>query len=472
MHDDDAALLAAWRASVDTEGAPFTVPGHKGRAGTVWPTLGRLLDSDSPMYGGLAPIKDAAALLSAAERRGAALWTADWCRYSTGGSTHVNQVAALAVARPGDTVVVSRNAHRSTLSGLILAGLEPVWLPTDVDPRFGLPAGVSRRSLEAVLDATPDATALFLVEPSYIGTTSRLAELVELAHGRGLPVVVDQAWGAHLGFHPAYPNHALQAGADVMIMSAHKMLPSYSQGSIIAARTARVADARLERAFEVSNTTSPAGSILASIDAARAVLGSPLGHDLLDRLVDVVAHARERLHAGGIVTLRPSDFEPGRFDPAKLVLVLDSGDGLEIERALIAAGAPVEQADRDTIVAIATMVDDDTTVDRLVDAVLGAHTRAHGRRATTSVWAAPVPPRAMSPRTAFFAAHDVVSAADAIGRASAELIAPYPPGIPVVVPGEIITAEVLAALEAAAASGVPIAYARDPALKSYEVVIE
>src|SRR6478609_3373278 len=166
MRDDDAALLAAWRASVESEGAPFTVPGHKRRAGAVWPTLGRLLASDSPMYGGLAPIKDAAALLSDAERAGAALWTADWCRYSTGGSTHVNQVAALAVARPGDTVVVSRNAHRSTLSGLILAGLEPVWLPTEIDPRFGLPAGVSPAALETVLDATPDATALFLVEPS------------------------------------------------------------------------------------------------------------------------------------------------------------------------------------------------------------------------------------------------------------------------------------------------------------------
>lgn len=472
MRDEDAALLAAWRASVDAVGAPFTVPGHKRRAGDIWPTLGRLLDSDSPMHGGLAPIKDGAALLSAAEQAGAELWAADWCRYSTGGSTHVNQVATLAVARPGDSVVVSRNAHRSTLSGLILAGLEPVWLPTEIDPRFGLPAGVSPAALTRVLDATPDAKALFLVEPSYIGTLSPLAELVELAHEHNLTVVVDQAWGAHLGFHPAYPKHALQAGADVMIMSAHKTLPSYSQGSIIAARTTRVAEARLERAFEVSNTTSPAGSILASVDAARAVLGSQLGHDLLERLAGIVEVARDRLHVGGIVTPRPSDFEPGRFDPAKLVLVLDSADGLDIERALIASGVPVEQADRDTIVAIVTMVDDESTVDQLVHAVLSAHTGAAGRRATTSVWAAPVPPRAMSPRAAFFAEHENVRAAAAIGRASAELIAPYPPGIPVVVPGEIITAEVLAALEAAAASGVRIAYARDPALQSYEVVVE
>lgn len=472
VHDDDAALLAAWRACVEGDGAPFTIPGHKRRAGSVWPELGRLLGSDVPMFGGLAPIKDATALLSAAERAGAALWTADWCRYSTGGSTHVNQVAALAVGRPGDIVVVSRNAHRSTLSGLILAGLEPVWLPTDIDPRFGLPSGVSCESLEAVLDANPGASALFLVEPSYVGTLSRLAELVGLAHDRGLTVVVDQAWGAHLGFHPAYPDHALQAGADVMIMSAHKTLPSYSQGAIVAARTARVSEARLERAFEVSNTTSPAGSILASIDAARAVLGAPLGPELLDRLTGIVDRARDRLQAAGIRTPRPADFEPGRFDPAKLVLVLDTADGLAIEQALIAAGVPVEQADRDTIIAIVTMVDDHSTVNRLVDVVLAAHAGGAGRRATGSVWSAPVPPRALSPREAFFAAHEAVPAAEAIGRASAELIAPYPPGIPIVVPGEIITADVLAALQAAAASGVRIAYARDPSLRTYEVVIE
>ncbi|HEY2298847.1 MAG TPA: hypothetical protein VGH43_14025 [Jatrophihabitans sp.] len=474
MNDADAPLLAAWQAFVGSGATPFTIPGHKGRAGDVSTTLGRLLSSDVPLFGGLAPIKEAVRVLSAAERLGAQLWTADWCRYSTGGSTHVNQAAALAVGRPGDAVLVTRTAHRSTLSGLILAGLSPVWLPAEVDERFGLPSGLAMPALEETLDAHADAAAVFLVEPSYVGTLSDLPAVIASIHRRDIPVVVDQAWGAHLGFHPGYPPHAIAAGADVMITSAHKTLPAYSQASLIAARTGRVSAARLERAFDVGATTSPAGSILASIDAARAVLASVGGRDLLERLIGLVASARDRLRAAGVTAPGPEDFPAGRFDPAKLVVILERADGVAAERELIAAGLPVEQADRDTIIPIVTMVDDESTLDRLVTtltAAIGRSTSTHNR-VPSAVWTAAAPPIAMTPRDAFFARHEVAPAAEAIGRTSAELIAPYPPGIPLLAPGEIITAAVVEALRAAAASGIRIAYASDPSLKTFEVVIE
>jgi len=474
VRDADAPLLAAWQAFRASGATPFTIPGHKRRGAALSATLGEVLSSDVPLFGGLAPVKHAVRLLSDAERLGAELWSADWCRYSTGGSTHVNQVAALAVGRPGDTVLVARTAHRSTLSGLILAGLRPVWLPTDVDERFGLPSGLSVPALEAALDAHPDAAAVFLVEPSYVGTLSALPQVIEAVHRRELPVVVDQAWGAHLGFAPAYPPHAIAAGADVMIASAHKTLPSYSQAALIAARTERVSAARLDRAFDVGATTSPAGSILASIDAARAVLASPTGRDLLERLVALVARARDRLRAVGLVVPGPEDFAAGRFDPAKLVLILDDADGLAVERDLIAAGLPVEQADRDTLVPIVTMLDDESTLDRLVGEVAESvgRNRSARDRVPSAVWTAAIPPSAMTPREAFFARHEVAPAAEAVGRTSAELIAPYPPGIPLLAPGEVITAAAVEALQAAAAGGTRIAYARDPSLNSFEVVIE
>lgn len=475
MDDADAPLLDAWQRFAASDVAPFTIPGHKRRAGRISPRLGRLLDSDVPLFGGLDTIKDAAGTLAAAERRGAQLWGADWCRYSTGGSTHANQVAALAVGRPGQTVLVARTAHRSTVSGLVLADLRPVWLPSEPDARSSLPTGLSLPALADALAAHPDAAALFCVEPSYVGTVSELSAVVDLAHSRDVAVVIDQAWGAHFGFHPAYPPHALQAGADVLITSAHKALPAYSQAALVLARTGRVAAGRLDRAFDLSATTSPSGAILASIDAARALVGAPLGRELLTRLVELAATARSRLRAVGVGVLDPDDFAPARFDPAKLVVLLDRADGNAIERELIAAGVPVEQADRDMLVPIITMLDDESTIDRLCGVIeRAAQDAADTARptATSSVWTAPIPPSEMSPRAAFFAPHEVVPAQRAVGRVSAEMIAPYPPGIPVLAPGELITETALDVLAEVAAGGARIAYARDASLRTLEVVIE
>jgi lysine decarboxylase len=475
MDDADAPLLAAWRRAVDGDVVPFTIPGHKRRAGTIWPTLGRAVDTDVPLFAGLDTMKRAAGTLTAAEADGAALWGAGWCRYSTGGSTQVNQVAALAIGAPGAPVLVARTAHRSTLSGLILAGLDPIWLPTEVDARFGLPSGLSVPVVEQALRDHPGVVGLICVEPSYVGTLSPLPDIVAAAHAHGVPVVVDQAWAGHFGFHPEYPPHALQVGADLMITSAHKVLPAYSQGAVIAARTERVDAERLDRAFDALGTTSQAGSILASIDASRALLAAPLGRDLLDRLLGVVADARNKLRAAGLDVPGPEDFPPGRFDPAKLVVTLTDADGIAVEDRLIAAGIPLEQADRDTIVAIVTMLDDAATVDRLctalIDAVAGAATPPRPRN-PSSVWTAEIPPAKMSPRAAFFAGHELTTAEDATGRISAELIAPYPPGIPVLAPGEVITPGVITSLRAARDAGLRIAYASDPTLASFRVVIE
>lgn len=473
----DAPLLAAWSRFVAAEPRPFTVPGHKRRGASISAELGELLAGDVPLFGGVGTIKDAATDLGRAEDLGARLWQADWCRYSSGGSTHTNQAVALAVGRPGDTVLVTRTAHRSTLLGITLAGLRPVWLPSDLDERFGLPAGLSAATLRTALDAHPDAVAVFCVEPSYVGTVSDLAALIEVAHARDVPVVVDQAWGAHFGFHPAYPAHALQLGADAMVTSAHKTLPAYSQASLLAARTERLDRDRLERAFEASATTSPSGTILASVDAARAVLAAPLGGQLLDRLAGIAATARERLRRElpGLRAPGPEDFPAGRFDPAKLVLLLAATglSGNELEAGLITAGLPTEQADRDTLIPIVTLLDDESTLGAYCDELIRLAATA-GRQSrpaqASSVWTQAIPPAAATPRAAFFARHETVPGEDAVGRTSAELIAPYPPGIPVLVPGEQITPDTLTALRAAAATGIRIAYAADPSLATFQVV--
>jgi lysine decarboxylase len=470
----DAPLLQAWADFARADVAPFTIPGHKRRTATVSPLLARLLDADVPLYGGADTMKLTAGVLAKAERLGGELWGAPWCRFSTGGSTHANQVMCLAVGRPGDTVLVARNAHRSVVSGLVLAGLRPVWLTPATDPRFGVPAGLSVADVETALEQHPESVAVFLVEPSYLGTFSDVEGIVEVAHRRDVPVVVDQAWAAHLGFTPPYPPSALQRGADAMVMSAHKTLPAFSQASVVLAQLDRLDRDRLERAFEAEHTTSPSAAVLASIDASRALLADDAGPGLLRRTAELVEGARDRLRGAGLVVPGPEDFPPGRFDPAKLVLVLGpSGhSGLQIEQQLLSAGVPVEMADRDTLVALVSMLDDESTVDRLLTVVLANLADGEGPPRPVEAPTYGLPPQRMSPREAFFLPHESVPRQDAVGRVSAELVAPYPPGVPVLVPGEEVTASTLELLDRAVRAGTRIAYAADSTLRHLQVVRE
>lgn len=471
----DAPLLQAFAAATRHGGTPFSVPGHKHRARPLDADLGLAADPDIPLYGGLDTMKLGGGILLKAEVLAARLWQADWCRFSVGGATQANQALLLATGQPGDQIVIARSIHRSVFSGLVLAGLRPAWLPPRTDPASTLPLGPTPDQLAAALEAAPGAVAVWITEPSYLGTVADVGALAAVAHARGVPLLVDQAWGAHLGFHPGYPPHALAAGADAMVISAHKMLPAYSQAALVLAREGYLSPGRLETAFDATSTTSPAGAILASTDGARALLAGR-GPQLLDRLADLVADARRRLTEAcpGLAIPGPGDFPPGRFDPAKLVLGLagTGADGTVVELEAQAARIPLELADRDTIVATVTVADTPATVGRLTDVLARAIAQGSGapRPAATAVSWTLTPQLVTDPRTAFFAPWITVPADGAPGQVSAELIAAYPPGVPIVGPGELITADLVAALHRQAAEGSRIAYAADPSLRTFRVL--
>lgn len=466
---DDAPLLDAWLTATDRAETgrlmPMIPPGHKQRRDLV----GQVVAGDVPLLGGLGTMKDSDVIRMEAEARAARLWGADWCRFSVGGSTHGNQALALAVGSPGQEVVVTRILHRSLLLGLVLAGLRPVWVRPEVDPASGLPAAVAADTVRAALTSHPGTCAVFLGDPSYVGTIGNLADHAVAAHEAGVPLIVDAAWAAHLGFHPDLPPHAIAAGADAMVTSAHKMLPACTQGAIVLARTEGLDAARLERAFEATHTTGPAGSIMASIDAARALLAQD-GKDLCRRLLRGVTAAKRRLREiPGLGVLDGPD-----VDPTKLVVLLagTGAHGMAVEADLIAAGMPVELADRDTIIPIATIADDEGQIAAVTEVIATSVERHRGvprHPAAAAAWKV-VPETVLAPREAFFAPNETVPAGAAVGRVSAELIAPYPPGVPVLAPGELITSAALDALLEARADGGRIAYAADPTLATLQVI--
>ncbi len=447
---------------------PFMIPGHKGSTELV----GRVVEGDLSLWGALATMRAAAGVLTDAEQLAAELWGAHLCRFSVAGSSHGNQALALSVGRPGDEVVVTRAVHRSLLLGFVLAGLRPVWVAPPVDAVTGLPGRLPVDAVRGVLAAHPAARAVFAVEPGYAGTRSDVSGLAGAAHDAGVPLLVDQAWSAHFGFHPALPPHALAAGADAFVTSAHKALPAYTQGALVLARTERLDPDRLQRGFDATHTTSPSGTILASIDAARRLLALD-GERLLGRTVELVTGARSRLSA--VEGLQVLDGPADAVDPTRLVLGLSGtgADGFVVEDDLVRLGFSLEMADRDTLVATVTMADTEDSVGPLVDALVEVVGRRRGqpRAVPPAAWlGTDLPEVALAPREAFFAAHETVPAADAAGRVAAELVAPYPPGIPAIVPGEVLTAQVLDALRSAAADRVRVAYAADPSVATVQVV--
>jgi arginine decarboxylase len=472
----DTPLYDAYRKFLADPGTPFCTPGHKRNPDLI----DEFLALDVPHYLGVENRRVSTRRLATAERLAGELWGADWCGFSVQGSTHGNEAICLTVGKPGDTVIVARTIHKSLFFGLVLAGLVPVWVRPDIDPQTGLTAGMPVERVAAALAAHPEAKAVMLVEPSYVGGVSDVAAHAELAHAHGIPLTVDAAWGAHLGFHPKLPPNAIAAGADALVTSIHKHVTGFTQSSMVLAQGQRIDLERLEAAFEGLHTTSPSGSIFASIDMTRDLLAER-GEELLDQAIRLADEARERFRQVpglGVVGQEIADRSPGLLmhDPTKIVLTLagTGADGQQVADLLEENGLRLEFADRDTFCPVITLADTPETVDFMVTEIIrGIEGHRGPPREVVPITAWTLEPdTAMSPRDAFFADHERVPAAEAVGRIAAETAAPYPPGVPALAPGERIHAATLAALQAEAASGTRIAYCGDPSLQTVLVVSE
>jgi lysine decarboxylase len=434
---ESAPLLNAYLTYFESQRTAFTIPGHKQKAHRLDAGLGTVVDSDTPLYGGLDEIKLTEGTLKKAEALAASLWGADYARFSTGGSTHANQAIILALGKPGDKIAVTRTAHRSVLSALVLTGLEPIWLTPEIDSATGVPMGIPVSELERVLDQKP--IALLLTEPGYLGTISELPALINKAHANSIPVIIDAAWGAHFGFNPNFPQHVMQLGADALITSVHKALPGYSASALLLAQGKLLNLDRIEQSFETTHTTSPAGAPLASIDACRALLqtrGDVLTGQLLNNVKAFKTSVQSNFTEN--IFLNPEQFPANRFDPVKIVLRANvlGLSGVDVEKQLQKANIRVEMADRDTIVFLATLADNADDFKVLENALVPILKSLEGpaRETQTSLSWSVVPTVAISTREAYFADTEFVAAKDAIGRISADLIAPYPPGVAVVAP--------------------------------------
>src|SRR4029077_11087425 len=283
-------------------------------------------------------------------------------------STHPNQALCLAVAADGEPVLVSRCSHKSVAAGLVLSGARPVWIAPAVDEGRGVALGHPVAAIEAALAAEPDARAILLVEPSWLGVVSPRESIAEIAHARGIPLICDQAWAGHFGFHRDVPASALALGADAVAISTHKALTSFTPGAVLLApHSGYLQLDRLDAAFDLIATTSPSASLFASIDRTRALM-QERGDELLTRALALAQLARELIGAiDGVQMLDDgvlTDPSVGARDPLKLIVDVRAtlADGIAVDRSLNERGIRLEGAARRTLVPLLTVGDDEARV--------------------------------------------------------------------------------------------------------------
>jgi arginine decarboxylase len=484
----NAPLVAAVRAARESRARSMQIPGHKGRY-AVGPEAdgesGAGADPAVPLFGAdvlTDLIRDDVALqgfaddnhfthgwLVRAEQLYATAIGADHTRFLVGGSSQGNIAALLTAGQPGRVIAVDRTSHRSALAGLVLSGAVPQWIFPVIHPEFGIPLGVPAAAVEA-MDSDP--TAVFVTTPAYVGTISDVTALAAAAHARDVPLVVDQAWGAHLDWR--MNQGALRQGADLVVTSIHKALTGYSQTAIVSCRTQRIDISRLDRSVDITATTSPSATLMASIDATRFALEQDGGR-ALDRAITFAESARAALRrVPGLVVLDDTTLGT-HVDPLKIALFFPGTGttGTSIAMALWRHRIGIESADTDTLVASVGLVDDEESLATLVDIVSTTieADREPARSAVPSATWQVRPDVVMTPREAMFATRRRVDLIDAVGEVSAEQFCPYPPGVPLIAPGERVTAELIEAIRLAGANG-RVAYCSDPTLRTIEVVAD
>jgi arginine decarboxylase len=420
-----------------------------------------------------------------AEELAAAAYGAAQTWFLTNGATQGNHALCLALAKPSNHVLVQRNSHASVVDGLVLSGGMASFVAPEYDAELGMAHGVTPEALDEALRRAPDISAAFIVSPTYYGMAADIAGCAEVAHGHDVALVVDCAWGSHFGFHPSLPGSPLRQGADAVLASTHKIVGSLTQSAMLhvgnRSHPPRIDAREVSRCVRLVRSTSPNSLLLASLDAARRQL-SAHGEALLDRTIEAAAVARAAIERipGCTIVGEAMVGRPGiaGWDPLRIVTdVRGTGcTGYELAAELRAANdIYVELATQATLVLVLGLGQPVEPLERF----------AHDFAETVRLLARPgedqpitTPPAPLEHQTvvpirdAFLGHGEAVAVDDAIGRISCESIAGYPPGVPALLPGERVTAEVVGYLRSLTTAGARLHGAADPTFKTVRVLLQ
>ena len=430
---------------------PFDVPGHKRGRGN--PELVKLLgeqcvsldvNSMKPLDNLCHPVS----VIMEAEQLAADAFGAAHAYFMVGGTTSSVQTMILTACKANDKIILPRNVHKSVINALVLCGAEPVYVDPDVDKHIGIALGMKLDQVEKAIREHPDAAAIFVNNPTYYGICSDLRSIVRLAHEHDIMVLVDEAHGTHLSFNEKLPVSAMEAGADMAAVSMHKSGGSLTQSSLLLLGS-NVNTRYVEQIINLTQTTSASYLLLSSLDISRRNLALR-GHESFEKVASMAEYAREEINSIGGYYAYGKDLVNGGsifdFDVTKLsVYTRDIGlTGIEVYDLLRDEyDIQIEFGDIGNILAYISIGDRIQDIERLVGALEDIK-RLYSRPVSLLHNAEYITPIvAATPQKAFYSEKEMLPIRETAGRICGEFVMCYPPGIPILAPGEMITKEII-----------------------------
>lgn len=484
MSQHETPLYHGLLEHVKKDPVQFHIPGHK-KGNGMDPEFRNFigenaLSIDLINIGPLDDLHYPKGMIKQAQQLAAEAFGADHTFFSVQGTSGAIMTMIMSVCGPGDKIIVPRNVHKSVMSAIIFAGAIPIFIHPEVDKNLGISHGITIESVQHALDLHPDAKGLLVINPTYFGISADLKTIVDLAHSYNIPVLVDEAHGVHIHFHEDLPMSAMQAGADIAATSVHKLGGSMTQSSILNMRGNLISYKRVQSILSMLTTTSTSYLLLASLDVARKRLATE-GQELIDKTINLAQYIRRQINdidhlycVGEEILESDSAFD---YDPTKLIIsVKDLGlTGHDAEEWLRKNyRIEVEMSDLYNILCIITPGDSEREANILIDALkaLAEERKDKASRVEARVMLPNIPLLALTPRDAFYSETELINFDESVGRVIAEFIMVYPPGIPIFIPGEIITEDNLTYIKRNMEAGLPVQGPEDYDFKKLRVIKE
>ena len=477
---DRAPVLEALERFKSRRVVPFDVPGHKrgrGNAELVDFLGEKCLSVDVNSMKMLDNLCHPVSVIREAEDLAARAFGAAHAFFMVGGTTSSVQTMILTAAKCGEKIILPRNVHRSVINAMILSGAVPVYVNPQMDRRLGIALGMRLADVERAIEENPDAKAIFVNNPTYYGICSNIRAIAALAHAHGMLLLADEAHGTHFYFHDHLPVSAMAAGADMASVSMHKSGGSLTQSSLLLIGE-RVHEGYVHQIINLTQTTSASYLLMVSLDISRRNLAIR-GRETIDKVIRHVEYARSEINAIGDYYAYAKELADGDavfdFDVTKLSIFTRSLGlaGIEVYDLLRDEyDIQTEFGDMANLLAYVSIGDRPKDIERLVSA-LAEIRRNYKKPPKNMLEVEYISPKVVcGPQEAFYAEKEALPIAETAGRVAGEFVMCYPPGIPILAPGELVTADILDYIRYAKKKGCSLTGPEDMEIRRLNVMKE